>query len=263
MSPVTITIKKPINAGDINLKKLLLPILAIATSGLHAGLDSWISSIVPEKMRASEAMRSSIYKATDHLKIKKPVIVMHETLEHPTLAKAENNLFFSVIKVDNDAIARQTDARQKYVAYHECGHVLHNHLRTDRTAEQISTPAYILGALTSWYGLVQRNRLAPLHKYGLLATSSLSFLGSFIADNHTPDDTDQTFQRYEREADAVAYSVTAALDGKAPLEEELATNQAIAPSVGLHFRNRTERHPTIGEEIEMIKTALDKQQRNI
>lgn len=243
------------------MKQILLPILTVlilAPSGLHAGLDSWISSILPEKMRASETVRSSIYAATNRLKIKKPVLVMHESLEKGTLAEAENYLPFSIIKVSNETLANHTIETQNKTGYHETGHVLHNHYMVDNTLEAISTPSYIFATLTSWYGIIRRSSLTPFRKHGLLATSTASLLASFLAHNHTPDHTVATIRRYELEADTVAFSLINELDGPAQLENELALNEKLAQSEGWDYRARSNQHPTIDEESALIRAALDK-----
>ena len=235
--------------------KIILTAFLLAAPCLNAGIDSWISSILPEKMRACESMRSSIYTATNHLKIKKPVFVMHESLEEKTLAQAENYLPFSIIKVDNDAIARQSDEIKRNTGYHEVGHVLHNHRAIDNTLAQISTPSYVLAMLTPF---MYRYALTPLRRSALLATSAISLLGAIIAHNHVPDYKESTVRKHELQADAVAFSLTAALHGSAPLEDTLAFNEQVAAINGLDFRNRSEVHPTVGEEIVMIRATLDK-----
>ncbi len=240
----------------ISIKSLLAFLLAAPC--LNAGLDSWISSILPERMRASESMRSSIYTATKHLKMKKPVFVMHASLEENTLAEAENYLPFSIIKVDNDAIARQSDTDQKYVGYHEVGHVVHNHAIIDSTAKQIAMPSYILGAVTACQGVLGRHSLTPSRRSALLVTSAISWICNILAERHVPDYSAPTSRKYELEADTTAFSLTAALDGNAPLEKRLAFLNKIAETKGLDYRDRSEAHPTAGEEIALIHAALAK-----
>lgn len=237
---------------------LIATYLIFTTPCLHAGLDSWISSILPEKMRASETMRSSIYAAKDHLKIKKPVLVMHESLDEDTLAHADNYLPFSIIKVNNNALADQGIERQKRTGYHEAGHVLHNHWMVDNTIQAISTPSYISAMLTSWYGFMRRGSLTPLRKHAILATSAASWATAFLTQNHIPDYTTSTLRKRELEADAVAFSLMGKLDGPAHLENTLAWNDNVADLMGLDFRIRTDVHPTIGEESAMIRAVLGK-----
>ena len=239
-------------------KTIFITAILIAMPSLNAGLDSWISSILPERMRASEQARKHIYTATNHLKIKRPVLVMHESLEENTLAEAENYLPFSIIKVDNDAIARQSDTDQKYIGYHEVGHVVHNHAIIDSTAKQIAMPSYILGTVTAWQSVLGRHFLTPSRRSALLVTSAISWLCNILAERHVPDYSASTSRKYELEADTTAFSLTAALDGNAPLEKRLAFLNKIAQTKGLDYRDRSEVHPTAGEEIALIRAVLDK-----
>jgi hypothetical protein len=115
------------------MKKLLLPILSLmlAAPCLNAGLDSWISSILPEKIRAPKEYRDEFYKLKEVDDIPCPTFLIKEPVEHNkrALAGTRNYFFYSLVRMNEGLFAKETARNRTYDNIQTIAHELNGHVK--------------------------------------------------------------------------------------------------------------------------------------
>ena len=216
------------------MKQQIISIIAsfmLATPCLHAGIDSWISSILPKSMRASEETRKHV-SATNLLSIKRPVIVINKTLDEDELATTQNNLLYSLIYIDEKQNITKEKHERAHTAYHEVGHIAHNHARDLNALKTYTGNAYLTSIGLASYALIYRRRLPVSHKHKLGVFSGLSLLSAAYAYLKIPCRSEEEQRAVCREpelqAEKTAFALIKSTHGNAPLEEKLSSRKELA-----------------------------------
>lgn len=126
---------------------IIATLVAFTVSSLNAGagysfhfdlpkiasipLDAYVSSMLPDNVRASQEYRDELYKFKKVMGIKTPILVKSEKLEGMAIASAENvglpYLRYSIIRLDKDKFKQSSSAFNIETLAHEMGHVKNNH----------------------------------------------------------------------------------------------------------------------------------------
>jgi hypothetical protein len=236
---------------------LIAACLMLAAPCLNAGLDSWISSILPEKWRAPEETRKHIYAAQKILDIKYPIFVMRTALEEDTLAHTENNASHSIIRINKH---RNDDIMHSM--YHEMGHVFYDHARKDNAIKTQVSTGFFMTAFALSYGIVRTHHHSLPQKYTILAASAASLASSIYAcskiPTYTPEEKIAIDRERELQAEEIAFQLTQRTHGNAPLKKRLSQLNELALREGNEYQRRGPEYPTAGEEIALIQKTLDK-----
>jgi hypothetical protein len=245
------------------MNKRLLQIFTffiLATPCLHAGFGSFISSILPDKMRASAEIRSHADIAVNHLKIQRPVFIINKTLEIDTLGATENNLLYSIIYIDNDQIKNISEYAQLHTAYHEMGHVAYDHCRTENALKSTTLNGYFFNLLISSYAIINRHRLTSSSKHKLFTVAASSLLGSVCAyanlPNYSAEETIDRIRERELQAEKVAFELTVKTHGTANLEKRLEYLKKLEATFAHNHRDRGDEYPTIAQETTLLQEVL-------
>lgn len=237
--------------------------LILTPSYLQAGLDSWISSVLPQSMRASQHVRDECYKAKKIMGIKRPVVITKNDLGETTLGSTCNNGPFSHVKIDEKKDGHQSDSHELlHTIYHEMGHVKHNH-----SAEILAPYTYnaLAGAALFVYAVITKSKLAQA---GVVLSSFLAGRGI-----DAPLYSKEENQQHELEADAAAAQAMAQAGHCELLEQKLKESKIVKKYLfkidGIdesiqqelknesgNYRTRGELYPTLDQEIDMYRAAF-------
>jgi len=244
---------------NIKITGFLAAILMLAAPCAHAGIGSFISSILPAKMRASDEIRSHVDTAVNHLKIKRPVFILNTPLEDGTGAETENHLLYSVVRFNKNQMAEFSEYARLHAAYHEMGHVAHDHARRENVLKTTTSNACFLALYIPPYAIFNRHRLTSSNKHKLLAVSALSLL-TVCAYANIPDRSAEEkltlVREWELQAEKVAFELMAKTHGTADLEKRLSYLKKIEEKFDSNYRDRGDEYPTIAQETALIRQVM-------
>lgn len=106
-------------------------------------LDAFVSSMLPDGVRASKEYRDKLYAFKKAMGIKTPVLIKNEKLEGMAHASTQNiglpYLRYSIIRLDEDKFQHTRSTFNTHALAHEMGHVKNNHFGVDNALLALKT----------------------------------------------------------------------------------------------------------------------------